>query len=180
MVVRMIEYDFSIALEQALTEGPPYRMEFPASCVLFLRHTSSTPDVLRIEVALPDGGSFEYRTKVVKAQLVSRDEIFRKRLLVLLPYYLIRYENELSRIAGDDELSMRLVAERMEREVREQGLRQGIEQGIEQGKAQGLEQGKKEGHDQAVRELSERLRRLGIDGATIDRAIASMDHGQQD
>lgn len=111
MVVRMIEYDFSIALEETLANGRPYHMDFPASCVLFLRHNSNTPDVLSIDVNLPDGKSFEYKVKVLKAQLVSSDDIFEKRLLVLLPYYLMRYEEELAEIAEDDEKSARLIAE---------------------------------------------------------------------
>lgn len=92
MVIRMIEYDFSIALEEALNRGKPYRLEFPSSCVLYLRHSSATPDVLNMEVLLPNGESFDYETKVVKAQTYSSEEIFRKRLLLLLPYYLMRYE----------------------------------------------------------------------------------------
>lgn len=128
MVVRMIEYDFSIALEQALAKGAPYRMELPASCVLFLRHTSQTPDTLKMEVVLPDGGgSFEYRARVLKAQLVSSDDLFRKHLLLLLPYYLMRYEGELARIASDDGMSARLVAECTELRIRlaEQTLDEG-------------------------------------------------------
>ncbi len=111
MVVRMIEYDFSIALEQALAGGPPFRLEFPASCVLFLRHTHSTPDVLHMEVRLPDGDSFEYKVKVVKAQAYSKDDLFDRKLLLLLPYYFMRYERELSKIARDDERTWALLAE---------------------------------------------------------------------
>ena len=111
MVVRMIEYDFHIALEEALTEGAPYELDFPASCVLYLRHSSKTPDSLHVKVNLPNGGSFQYETKVVKAQLFSSDEIFSKRLLLLLPYYLMRYEQNLSAIASDDRQSEQLVHE---------------------------------------------------------------------
>ena len=98
MVVRMIEYDFAIALEGAFEAGAPYEMDFPESCVLFLRHTSNTPDALRMKVNLSNGQSFEYETKVVKAQLFSSEEIFEKRLLLLLPYYLMRYEKALTGI----------------------------------------------------------------------------------
>ena len=111
MVVRMIEYDFHIALEEALSEGAPYELDFPASCVLYLRHTSKTPDSLHMKVNLPDGGSFQYETKIVKAQLFSSDEIFSKRLLLLLPYYLMRYEQSLAAIASDDQRTDQLVYE---------------------------------------------------------------------
>lgn len=111
MVVRMIEYDFAIALEDALNRGKPYRLEFPASCVLYLRHNSAMPDVLSMEVALPNGGSFDYEVKVLKAQLINKEELFQKRLLILLPYYLMRYEHMLASISKDDEQTARLVAE---------------------------------------------------------------------
>ena len=37
MAIRMIEYDFAIAVENAEKQGRRYRIEFPRSCVLFLR-----------------------------------------------------------------------------------------------------------------------------------------------
>ena len=111
MVIRMIEYDFAIALEGALVSGAPYELDFPASCVLFLRHTASTPDVLKMKVNLPDGDSFEYRARVVKAQLYSSAELFEKRLLILLPYYLMRYERKLAEIEASDDYSAQLVNE---------------------------------------------------------------------
>ena len=84
MVIRMIEYDFAIALEGALGSGAPYEIDFPASCVLFLRHDDGTPDSLQMKVRLPDGGSFDYTTRVVKAQQFSSEDIFARRLLILL------------------------------------------------------------------------------------------------
>ncbi len=118
MVVRMIEYDFNIALEEAITAGPPYEMDFPASCVLFLRDTPSTPDTLEMKVNLPNGDFFMYRSGVVKAQSYTSDDIFEKRLLILAPYYLMRYEKELGRIAGDRGQTDKLLIEC--REMREQ------------------------------------------------------------
>jgi hypothetical protein len=101
MVVRMIEYDFAIALEVALSSGTPYEMDFPASCVLYLRHNESTPDMLKIKVNLPNGESFLYRTKVVKAQSYSCEDLQKKNLLFLMPFYLMRFEQEIARLAPD-------------------------------------------------------------------------------
>ena len=111
MVIRMIEYDFAIALEDALHSGVPYEMDFPEACVLFLRHNANTPDTLEMKVNLPTGDSFTYSAKVVKAQLFSSEEIFEKRLLILLPYYLMRYELALGDIAGDKTSTDHLIAE---------------------------------------------------------------------
>lgn len=64
-----------------------------------------------MKVNLPDGDSFQYKAKVVKAQLYDRDEIFKKRLLLLLPYYLMRYEKSFDSIAADNARVARLVEE---------------------------------------------------------------------
>ena len=55
MAIRMIEYDFAISIEHAEKQGRRYRIEFPKSCVLFLRSSENTQDYLEAEVAFPDG-----------------------------------------------------------------------------------------------------------------------------
>ena len=50
MAIRMIEYDFSIAIENAQKQGRKYRMDFPKSCVLYLRSGKNTPDFLEINL----------------------------------------------------------------------------------------------------------------------------------
>lgn len=109
MVVRVVEYDFSIALQETLEQGAPYRMKFPSSCVLLLRHASKTPDYLEME--MPDSESFRHHTKIYKTQLVSEEEIFRRRLLILLPFYLMRYEKELSGLDAESDAAAALIRE---------------------------------------------------------------------
>ncbi len=94
MEIRMVEYDFVIAHEHAKREDGKYVIRFPESAVLYLRHNKNTPDKLCVLVKMPDGQSIEYSTKVLKAQNYTKDEIFQKKLLVLLPFYLMRYEDE--------------------------------------------------------------------------------------
>ena len=122
MVVRMVEYDFAIALEGALAAGAPYEMDFPESCVLFLRHGANTPDALRMKVNLPDGESFIYSAKVVKAQSFSSEDLFEKHLLLLLPYYLMRYEKAVGRIADDEVRTAQLIAECSDLRARLEGV----------------------------------------------------------
>ena len=101
MALRMLEYDFSIALEEAVKGGKPYVMRFPAACVLYLRHTIRTPDRLEVRVSVPQGKSFIYTVPVVKVQEYTKEEIFQKRLLLFLPYYIMRYEKEFDIIEAD-------------------------------------------------------------------------------
>ena len=81
MAIRMIEYDFAIALDRARLSGPPYKVELPESCVLYLRHNSNTPDELDVEVSF-NGNSIPYTTRIIKAQNYTKDDIFQKKLLL--------------------------------------------------------------------------------------------------
>lgn len=99
----MVEYDFAIALEQATKAGKMYEMNFPESCVLYLRSISTTPDILKVKVNLPSGEHFIYEAKVVKVQNYTKDAIFQKNLLFFLPYYIMRYEKSLKEISQDSD-----------------------------------------------------------------------------
>ena len=92
MAVRMIEYDFAIAIEYAAKQGRRYEIEFPRSCVLFLRSSGNTPDFLETNVIFPDGRKQMYRVPTVKLADYTAESIFEKNLLMLLPFYIMRYE----------------------------------------------------------------------------------------
>lgn len=102
MAIRMMEYDFLIALKHVRKKGYEYTMEYPESCVLYLRHTDRTPDFLTVHIKLPGGVQADYQIPVIKVNQYKMEYIFEKRLLFLLPYYIMRYEKELSAIEQAD------------------------------------------------------------------------------
>ena len=93
MVIRMIEYDFAISLEHVQKENGRYRMYFPQSCVLYLRGTKKR-DTISVEIVMPDGNTVEYTVPVVQVQRFTCDDMMQKHLLFLLPYHVIKYEQE--------------------------------------------------------------------------------------
>lgn len=101
MAVRMIEYDFYIAAEHSEKEGRKYLLRFPRSCVLYLRNSQATPDHLEAEVIFPDDTSHLYRIPTIKMGNYTKDKIFEKNLLLLLPFYIMRYEKQ-TKIFGSD------------------------------------------------------------------------------
>ena len=103
MEIRMVEYDFAIAHEHASKEDGKYVIRFPESAVLYLRHNSNTPDVLTVKVEMPDGQQVEYATKAIKAQNYTKDELFQKKLLALVPFYLMRFEDRFSEMEQDSD-----------------------------------------------------------------------------
>ena len=111
MILRMVEYDFMIALVDSHRRGDTERIRFPRSCVIYLRTTETMPDEETLEIEMPDGQIILYRIPVVKLRDYTIEEIFEKNLLILLPYYIINYEKKISVIAKDETRIRMLIQE---------------------------------------------------------------------
>ena len=111
MSIRMFEYDLAIALENRRKVGRRFFVEFPRSCVIYLRTTRNTPDVEEVELLFPDGQVCVYRVPTVKLECYTKDSIFEKNLLLLLPFYVMRYEDAAHTIGEDSEKLQGLLKE---------------------------------------------------------------------
>lgn len=111
MTIRMIEYDFAIAIGNAEKQNRRYRIEFPKSCVLFLRSSENTPDNLEADVIFPDGRTHVYSIPTIKMADYTKDSIFEKNLLMLLPFYIMRYEKQGHDLSENPELFQILLNE---------------------------------------------------------------------
>lgn len=103
MAIRMFSYDIQIAEETAERSGYDYEINIPHSCVVYIRDFD-VPPMLNVKVNLPNGTSCAYECKTVKTADYDLDEIFEKKLLLFLPYYLMKYEGDKSRIGRNREL----------------------------------------------------------------------------
>lgn len=93
MILRMIEYDFHIALENAIKTKWGYEIRFPESAVLYLRHTENTPNKLQMKITFPQNASITYSVPVIKSQQYSEEDIIGKQLYFLIPYCILKYEH---------------------------------------------------------------------------------------
>ncbi len=91
MLVRFFEYGTQIALDEGRIKDNILTVTLPHSGVLFLRHHVTTPDTLKIRIETP-GGTVEYDIPVMKAQQYTLKEIFEKKLLFLIPFYIFSHE----------------------------------------------------------------------------------------
>ena len=96
-----------------LSEGSEhdYEMQFPHSCVIYLRQNTNTKDKACVRILYQDGTTHTYNIPIIKAQEYTKDEIFEKNLLALLPYYFMRYEKSLSVLCRDEDSSRILLEE---------------------------------------------------------------------
>lgn len=92
MLVRFFEYDTQIALDEGEIRENVLTVTLPHSAVMFLRYDTSTPDCMKIEIITP-GGSVSYNIPVMKSQLYTIEEIFEKKLLFLIPFYIFSHES---------------------------------------------------------------------------------------
>ena len=98
----MFEYGTQIALDEGETKGNVLEVEFPHATVLFLRSNSKTPDKMRIHMKTP-GEDVGYDIPVMKAQRYSLEEIFKKDLLFLIPFYIFTHESRLEEYNNNPE-----------------------------------------------------------------------------
>ena len=94
MQIRMIEYDFHIALGNAEQKDGVYRIRFPESCVFFIRRRRLKNKTLDVEIEFPDGAKVMYKAKAIPTLSYTLDDIFEKKLYALIPYYLLKYEKK--------------------------------------------------------------------------------------
>ena len=101
IIVRIFEYDAQIALNDGRMDGATFTVSFPHSAVMALRHTRNTPDTMHVRVVTP-GGETGYNVPVIKVQQYSLEEIFQRRLLFFLPFYIFSHEKQLPEYESDE------------------------------------------------------------------------------
>ena len=112
ILLRIFEYDAQIALNESNATNYSLKVSFPHSAVLALRSPLNSPDSMQISVVTPNG-EIKYSVPIIKAQQYGLEEIFEKRLLFLLPFYIFSREKELPECNGNEEKLGELIAEYM-------------------------------------------------------------------
>ncbi len=117
MEIRMIEYDFSIALSEMKNlkneKEKPQKLVFPHSAVIVVRDLDKISDNLEITISVPSYkdnsvtyNEILYSVPIVKITDYSKEEIFEKDLIFFIPYYIMKFEKRLKEInENTDELN---------------------------------------------------------------------------
>ena len=107
ILVRLFEYDSSVAISHATIEGNTLNVTFPKTGVLFLRNTANTPDDLRMVIRSPyTDESIDIPVSVMKAKSYSLNDIIENRLWFMIPFYAFSLETKIndSTNTSDDEI----------------------------------------------------------------------------
>ena len=96
--LRIFEYGFRYAYnhKRICDNGKLIILNIPKTCVIFWESTEETPDkiILRLQGETPEE-TFDYDVKVFKMLEQSLEILEEKRLLILLPFCLLKFRKEL-------------------------------------------------------------------------------------
>ena len=85
-------------------------MTFPNTAVLYLRTYKKTPDKMKY-VIVTLGETVRYDIPIMKVQKYSLDDVFEKRLLMLIPFYIFSHEKSFSEYNSNEQKLEKLKAE---------------------------------------------------------------------
>ena len=91
LAIRLFEYDAQIELDEGVVTEETLTVTFPNTAVLYLRSYQKTPDKMRYVIVTP-GGMVQHDVPIMKVQAYSLNDIFEKRLLMLIPFYIFSHE----------------------------------------------------------------------------------------
>ena len=105
IAIRIVEYAAGSAYDSAVLTEHGAKMVIPYSAAIVLRSSESLPDKLIIEIEYP-GGKASYEVPVLKMEDYSIEELFEKRLLLLVPFFGFAFEGKFADMetGGIDEL----------------------------------------------------------------------------
>ena len=94
IVFRIAEYGASVAIETAEITKDGVVLRIPNSAVIFLHPNKSIPQTMKITYEAPNGEKMSYSVPTLQIKDYTVDELFEKKLLILLPFYLFKFVNE--------------------------------------------------------------------------------------
>ena len=102
IVVRVAEYSSVIAADEAVVTKSGVELHFPNSVILFLRPNRAIPKKVTITHCAPNGEKLSYDVPTIQIADYSLDDIFDKKLLLLLPFALFRFANDFDEMEEDE------------------------------------------------------------------------------
>ena len=96
MAIRIAEYAFIVARQFAEWDIGHATIPIPRFSVIYVKKTDRTPKSTAITFTFPDGQEVTYETDNVLLEELSKEYIIKKKLFPYIPFYVARYEAELT------------------------------------------------------------------------------------
>lgn len=96
MAIRIAEYAFIVARQRASWGSGHVTIPMPRFAVIYIKKTGQTPGKTVITFTFPDGQRVDYESDNVILADLTKEYIMEKRLFPYIPFYIARYEKEIS------------------------------------------------------------------------------------
>nr|WP_289765543.1 hypothetical protein [uncultured Acetatifactor sp.] len=96
MAIRIAEYAFIAARQSAVWDIGHATIPMPRFSIIYIRKTDKTPKATTITFTFPDGQAVDYESENVILENLTREYIVEKRLFPYIPFYIARYEKDIT------------------------------------------------------------------------------------
>ena len=96
IAIRIAEYAFIAARQSAVWDIGHAVIPMPTFSIIYIKRTDRTPQKTSITFTFPDGQTVVYESDNVILEQFTKESIVEKRLFPYIPYYIARYDNEIS------------------------------------------------------------------------------------
>jgi hypothetical protein len=96
MAIRIAEYAFIVARQFATWDVGQATIPMPRFSIIYVKKTDRTPKKTTITFTFPDGQKVIYESENVILEEFTKEYIVEKRLFPYIPFYIARYERELT------------------------------------------------------------------------------------
>jgi hypothetical protein len=96
MAIRIAEYTFLAARDTTQGDQSRVVLNIPHFTVIYIKPSKDTPKVTEITYAFPNGQKVVCQENNVLLSELTKEEIIEKKLYAYIPFYVARYEKELT------------------------------------------------------------------------------------
>lgn len=96
MAIRIAEYAFIVARQFATWDIGYATIPMPRFSIIYIKRTEKTPKTTTVTFTFPDGQAINYESANVILEEFTKEDIVEKRLFPYIPFYIARYEKEIT------------------------------------------------------------------------------------
>ena len=106
LVFRVFEYGFGHAYKNRIIKSGQERMIFPRPCIIYLDegNKDSIPEEYELVLEFENQGEFIYKVPIVILQNISLQELNDKKMIILLPFLLLKLRKKIAKIRTQENL----------------------------------------------------------------------------
>ena len=106
IVFRVFDYSYAHAERNRMIKQDTYILPFPEPVIIYLNEASHTPDEVSLRLDFGKQGSFTYHVKTFKYQEISLEELNRKKLIILIPFQLLKVRKLMRKERSEKNLNL--------------------------------------------------------------------------